>query len=152
MYEFRWLDEFQTYWEYLQRNLMSFHVSHKLFLVFKKFTNKTIQIIKVLERETMISEFHLQEIVKSSNSYHYWTTFFSSQLWNWGKEENVCFKKLAKITNTKSHTSGRIKFNFFWLSIQQLIIPPCRNINGFGQMRFIKRFWFGPFNIGVYGQ
>ena len=32
------------------------------------------------------------------------------------------------------------------------LFSPCRNINGFGQMRFIKRFWYGPFNIGVYGK
>ena len=29
---------------------------------------------------------------------------------------------------------------------------PCRNINHFGHLRFIKHFWQCPFNIGVYGQ
>ena len=33
-----------------------------------------------------------------------------------------------------------------------IVYTPCRNINGFGQMWFIKRFWYGPFNIGVYGK
>ena len=74
----------------------------------------------------------------------------SSLPYQWANEillsslQTVHFETLPTFGNCYKLVLHLKKVHWLW--------TPCRNIKGFGQMRFIKRFWNNPFNIGVYGK